>query len=159
MPLTEPERAYFAGILDGEGSISLVRSFAPRTRGRYVYPIVRVANTDDKLILWLHERIIIGSVKYNSKINDKSKLVHHIGWASWDAVEVLSLALPYLVVKKERARIVLELWAFSEICRNEAGGYFGNGHPIPQALVDKREEAFALLKELNKRGVDSNSIN
>lgn len=44
--LSPTEAAYVAGILDGEGSISLVRSFASRTRGRYVYPVVRIANTD-----------------------------------------------------------------------------------------------------------------
>lgn len=45
MPLTPKQKAYLAGIIDGEGCIFLSRSNA-RDSSAYFYPQVKVANTD-----------------------------------------------------------------------------------------------------------------
>lgn len=155
MPLTmtETDKAYLAGLMDGEGSISLARSFAKRTRGRYVYPLVRIANTDKPMIDWIIQRIPFGALQYRSRMNERCKNVYHIGWASSEAIEVLELILPYLITKKERAIIVIDLWNLNKRARDEAGGYFGHGHPIPDWLTEKRSEAFDQMAILNKRGV------
>jgi hypothetical protein len=152
--LSDTDAAYLAGIMDGEGSITLVRSHAPRTRGRYVYPLVRIANTDRAIIDWVVRVVPLGAYSYRSAMNERCKDVHHIGWASNDAIAVLREILPFLVAKRNQAEIVLSLWAANEWAKAEAGGYFGNGHPVPDWLMARREEAFAKVAALNVRGVN-----
>lgn len=152
--LTETELAYIAGIVDGEGSISLVRStHAKRTRGRYIYPMVRVANTDRLLIEWLIAKTGCGAVRYSVQSGDRFKLVHHVGWAVSDAIELLKAIRPFLVIKAGRADLVLELDRVNRETLAAEGGYFGNGHPIPPELVQRRQRAFDELKALNAKGV------
>ena len=153
MPLTDNpyEVGYFAGMLDGEGSISLVRSYAKRTGGRYVYPLVRISNTDPAVINWL-ARIGVGS-KVHTYRHEGRKEVAHVAWACGEAIVILRWIEPYLIVKRDRARLVLDLCDLNEKAREEAGGYFGNGHPIPDWLVAEREMAFERLQQLNARGV------
>jgi hypothetical protein len=148
------DRAYFAGLIDGEGSISLVRSFAARTRGRYLYPLVRIANTDRRMIDWIQNRVLIGSRRYQSAANSKCRDVYHLSWASGDAIKILKLALPYLVVKKDRAILVLELHSFVAREKEKAGGYFGRGHPISETVVIARNNAFKRMHQLNARGTN-----
>jgi hypothetical protein len=153
MYIKDTSLAYLAGIIDGEGSISLVRSHAKRTRGRYVYPLLRIANTDRAIIDWIAERIPFGARHYSSAMNERCKAVHHIGWASGDAIKLLSAVVPFLVAKQQQAEIVLRLWSLNECAKEEAGGYFGNHHPLPDWLIAAREQAFADVQALNKRGV------
>lgn len=151
--LTKEQAAYIAGIIDGEGSISLVQSFAKRTNGRYVYPLVRVANTAQSLVDWLLDVVGFGSMQYVTRSNEKCKPVWHVSWAASEAIQVLREVEPYLVIKKDRARIAIDLWGANEKAKIDAGGYFGNGHPLPEWLVKYRLEAFEQVKALNARGV------
>lgn len=89
---------------------------------------------------------------YTSKLGDKFKLVHHVVWASKDAITLLQVVLSYLVIKKSRAEIVLELHVANERAREETGGYFGNYHPLPDWLTEKRSFAFNEMKRLNAKG-------
>ena len=150
--LSEAEKAYLAGLIDGEGSISLCKSFAARTNGRYIYPLVRLCNTDLRLIDWVSKRFSSGSRGYKTKTDKRYKNVIHLAWACSDAIEVLQATVPYLVAKKERAEIVLRLNREYEHARLEAGGYFGNGHPLPDAIMASRLSAFAAMQRLNVRG-------
>lgn len=157
--LSEIEKAYIAGIIDGEGSISFVRSGSKRTHGRYIYPYIRVANTDIILIDWLKLKIECGYSGYkNWPKKDKRKPVYHISWACSDAIKILKEITPYLVIKKIRAELVMGIYEKSKQARKEAGGYFGNGHKLPDWLVQERERVFSQLKEMNARGV-CNSTN
>ena len=160
MPLTEDslsllsktELAYIAGIIDGEGSISLVPSKLKRANGRSIFPLVRIANTNFGLIDWLGHRLA-GGRHYTDQVSERRKPVAHIGWASNEAVLLLKAVLPYLVIKKPHAELVIELWAINESARWDAGGYFGNGHPIPDWLLYRRLDAKEKLAVLNKRGL------
>lgn len=59
--LSKTERAYLAGILDGEGCLSL----GGRLNARYITPTVQVTNTRYELLLWLHSRF--GGSIYQTK--------------------------------------------------------------------------------------------
>jgi hypothetical protein len=99
--------AYAAGILDGEGSISVSYSSG------CPYPCVRVTNTNRELIEWFHQ-------KFGGSIYDK-KLVgfgHKAQW-DWDPTTpnmkwFLKLMIPFLKVKQRQARLVLVLRSMIE---------------------------------------------
>jgi len=107
--------AWLAGILDGEGSISLnrIRAVAHGIQGWYARFTVRIANTDPAM---LNEVIAIAKVlgvKYfcstfrnNPRKNEKS--CPGVVVATKDHVQkFLEALLPYLVTKHERAQLAL----------------------------------------------------
>jgi hypothetical protein len=127
--------AYLAGIIDGEGCLLISRS----NRGSYMnyYGRIHVKNTDYRLIKWLLDHF--GGNVHQSVPED---LVKHAVAYSWyfsgDAhdKEVLLLALmPYLIVKKEQAKTLVEFFRMS-----------GEKNPA------KREKFYQANKILNHRG-------
>jgi hypothetical protein len=152
IPLEEIEKAYIAGIIDGEGSICLIRSNS-RSSEAYIYPSVRIANTSTKLINWLSDTIGFGSTHYQD-IFPGRKDVYHWGTASNEAVALLENIRPYLVIKKEQAEVALALWAENEAALQYYNcNSWGNYHPVPRYLRHFREACFLHMQNLNQRGV------
>ena len=134
---------YLAGMLDGEGFISVAKGKKPAPNGngymsaapRYNL-IVSITGTNEKLMQWLVENFG-GSWSRDKSTNPKWK-----PRCSWRCTgnknkEIVLLAvLPYLVIKRDQAIIGLEMLRM-------------NGEQNPQ----KREEFYLRCRELNKRGV------
>lgn len=106
--LTPEERAYLAGLIDGEGSI-FVAAVGPQ-RHRSVYPIVTVAMTHHGVIEWMASRLEAGTVKRHNHTNvrrhphlKEQVRTQVFGKRAKLLCEVL---LPYLRVKTEQARLV-----------------------------------------------------
>src|SRR5579872_5495369 len=55
--LTEAELAYIAGIIDGEGHITVIRSQRKNSRFPLYTPRVGITNQSEVLIRWLDERV------------------------------------------------------------------------------------------------------
>jgi hypothetical protein len=63
--LTENDKAYIAGLFDGEGSVDYTQRWEKRTKGRRykVWRIIMdIAMTDELVIRWVHEILGVGSV-------------------------------------------------------------------------------------------------
>ena len=143
MPLTEAEKAYAAGIVDGEGCVRL----ASRAK-KYVTPSVQVSNTRFDLLQWLKERW--GGSVYFCKEPRTNRKPHGV-WSvcGQKAISFLRDVQPFLLIKNEQAQIILSLprWYVSE--RDALGRIKGT-------LTDERiAENVRLLDEiriLNKRG-------
>ena len=90
--LTEAEKGYIAGIIDGEGHIT------SKHWGRVI-----VANTDKRMVTWLKDKLKCGSIG----ILDPRK--RHPSWsvgytytiAAAQARQLLKVIKPYLVIKQE----------------------------------------------------------
>lgn len=113
--LTAEERAYLAGLIDGEGSI-FVAAVGPQ-RHRSVYPMVVVAMTHLGVISWMAERLQAGTVKRHG---GKGRPSHHkqqwrTGLFGKRAKLLCATLLPYLRVKSEQARLVSEFPADARI--------------------------------------------
>src|ERR1700747_2590374 len=144
--LSETDRAYLAGIIDGEGSIMMIHH-KPRPNGngtKWEYWVLRVsvANTDIRLIIWLLEKFGGGfSTGKNKRPNQKD----HYQWRldSKRAEPILRAALPYLILKREQAELALKMISTYKLvgCK---------GHP-PETIEYRRELA-TRIKELNRRG-------
>lgn len=108
--LTPEERAYIAGLVDGEGSI-YVAAVGPE-RDRTVYPIVTVAMTHHGVIEWLTERLQAGTVKLHNQTNLRRhpymKPQYRFQVFGKRAQLLCNAMLPYLKVKHEQARLVGE---------------------------------------------------
>lgn len=123
IPKDELSMAYFAGLLDGEGTITLTTSKQAVGGKR---PLVSIGNNSEELIGWIKRAF--GGRKYSS-IKGRPRRLH--SWAisgTLDVLKLLSEILPYLIVKKSEAKKVLSfcLWrvkqkAHSDLMLNQIG--------------------------------------
>lgn len=95
------EKAYIAGIIDGEGTVTLTRQHRNETHS----PEVSVANTDLRLLTWLKSKIG-GHIRKKIK-----KLPQHNQAYTWTvrdnrAIDLLRCVEKLLIVKKAHSELI-----------------------------------------------------
>jgi hypothetical protein len=103
--LTVSEAAYLAGIIDGEGTITLTRTH----RGENRRPVVSISNTELPLLVYV--RSVVGAGRITTKARTRTH--HSPGFAyslrSRQALELLEQVSPYLrTYRSARARLLLD---------------------------------------------------
>jgi hypothetical protein len=103
--LSSTDAAYVAGIIDGEGTVTLTRTH----RGEHRRPVVSISSTE--LPLLLHVRTVVGVGRITNK--GRTRPYHSASFAylvsSRQALVLLEQVLPYLqTYKKQRAQMLLE---------------------------------------------------
>ena len=146
--LTPTQRAYIAGIIDGEGTLSIVHQRGEESN-RYAVTF-RVCNTDKNLLDWMVKTTGIGKVTLlpvskRSETWDRPNIKPLYGWyinansARW----LLPQIKRYLIVKKEQAEITEE-W----LKRN-----YHHGSSITDEENKWKRTMCARMKLLNHRGI------
>jgi hypothetical protein len=103
--LSECEAAYVAGIVDGEGTVTLTRTH----RGESRRPIVSISSTELPLLAYV--RRIVGAGRITSKVRTLSHHSPSFAYcvSSRQALSLLSQISPYLqTYKSARARLLLD---------------------------------------------------
>jgi len=138
--VTDTTLAYLAGILDGEGCFNIYRG-GKRPRIDYTGRLY-VVSTDRVLIDWLQEHF--GGFTYTREVRIEWKTKYEWILERSKSVEVCRAILPYLVIKKPQAELlILFQQSFTEM---KVGGRLTDDQ---RAL---RERCFFRMKELNHRG-------
>lgn len=124
------ELAYAAGLFDGEGSISLVRSRRNRTHS----PQVSIASTDYEVVDWFRERFGGSIVTKQPRMSNHSV---SYDWRLTDrrALAFLEVIRPYLVIERKIRRIDLLLSDYLE-CTPRNGRYTEEMAERKQKLVE-----------------------
>ena len=108
--LSNEDIAYIAGLIDGEGSI-YIASVGPNRR-KTVYPIVVVAMTNMAVIQWLTKVTKTGTIKVHNSTSLKRypymKIQYRWQLFGKRAQLLCSRILPYLKVKNQQARLILD---------------------------------------------------
>jgi hypothetical protein len=103
--LSVPEAAYLAGIIDGEGSV-LVMKRPPSTR---LSVRVVVVNTDEALMDWLEK--IGGNRNWHTtrptNFSNNPKPIWSWVVNGHNAVAILRQVLPYMIIKKAKAEYAI----------------------------------------------------
>ncbi len=142
--LKPTDRAYIAGILDGEGYLAVTRRKFPENRSGYAYRItVEVVSTDKPLLDWLKRTTGIGSVICKRKASGNWKQAWR--WTCWSqqSVALLKQVKKYLLLKGKQADIMLQ---FDYALRKP--GSFG----LRPKERRQQERAYDKCKVLNHRG-------
>lgn len=144
--MTTPEDcAYLAGIIDGEGHIGAYLRSSKLSARLQVEMKLNIANTDRSLVVWIVERWG-GRLKLVSRtaLHPTWRDIYRIDFESQRAIAPLEAALPFLIVKRERADMALEL---ARLATREHGrrGY-------PPELRDRREFLARAITEANRTG-------
>lgn len=103
--------AYTAGLLDAEGSICIVEKRVKNHLPTY-YLATNIANTHQPTIAWLYETYSFGFVNKPKPSSPKHKPIWIWNMQSNAAGDFLQMISPYLVVKREQARIALEFYDY-----------------------------------------------
>jgi hypothetical protein len=96
----EVEKAYVAGLVDGEASFCITKHVSPR-KGRWLQPCLDISNNDENCLEYLREM-------YGGTINTINNRAHHLRFTHPRFIKkILEDLLPYLIVKKEQAKVML----------------------------------------------------
>lgn len=140
--MTEAQLGWIGGIMDGEGYIGLRREH--QRSHDYYSPLVTVTNT--RLLMLTHLRQLT-KLGLTSQSTHRPNFKHRQGfvWALRvkEQKELLPIILPYLVVKREQAELLIEYL-------NLPLGH--NTHGVSNDLASTRAAIFSELAELNHKG-------
>lgn len=110
--MTEIEKAYIAGIIDGEGSIMLQRFHT----NQYPAPCVSIASTTIELLTWLKDTIGYGVIIKKKNYNpEKHKLSYSFVIKQNNAIKLLEDIYPYLIIESKRKRAELIITQYKSL--------------------------------------------
>lgn len=101
-----PDKAYIAGIIDGEGSIMLTKFH----KNQHPSPCLSIASTSLELLLWIKDKTGYGDIKSKKNYNIEKHQDSYVYTVKYNnAIELLNDITPYLVIpiKKQRAELIL----------------------------------------------------
>ena len=139
MKPSKTDLAYLAGIIDGEGCIT-VHSTNLGIGGPYLL----IGGTDKRLVIWLKNNFG-GNYSEVNFTNIKHK--HHKTPYLWhsslcNTTKILELTLPYLIIKSAQAKLAIRF-------RRLIGTV---GHSVPTINLQKRISIVDKIRKLNRRG-------
>ena len=149
--MKETDLAYFAGLFDGEGCISIVKSHQPTKHYHYIL-CLRISSIDEWLMrLWQSNfggslRKSIPSTPCVTSGATRKPVWIWQGWAR-TAVPVLEALLPYLRLKRPQAEIALK---FQERVTENSKK---QGKSLSSEEIAVREAQRILISNLNQRKV------
>ena len=101
---SEVNRAYLAGLVDGDGAIMACIEKHPEKRFRFRVRInIKVSQNEDRILRWCKRITGFGHIRHNRTQYE---------WVSSDQEEIrkfLIFLLPYLKVKKSQAKLAIKI--------------------------------------------------
>ena len=141
--MKKTDLAYIAGLIDGEGCISIVKK-KDLIHGSSNYDLrVSVNMTSEYLIQYLHFAFG-GFWRERKKIEERHKQQWMWAVSGPKASEFLLTILPYLIIKKPQAELALRFQS-----TRRKGGY-GQGIKKPEPISILEEADFLLMKSLKR---------
>lgn len=138
---------YLAGIIDGEGTIGIYGNKRPDSRPA-LRPSISISNTDERLIdaimTTLPNSIYLSRAKSRKEKHHKFQLNIRIE-NYFSVLYVLKKIIPYLIIKKKQAEIMLKFVLLRNGQKTLSGGYRHYGN--------KEYELCSEMKKLNQKGV------
>jgi hypothetical protein len=149
---TDTQAAYMAGIMDGEGTFYIGNYSGNRKNGdKHFQTVIAVATTDKSLMDWL-VNVFGGSFRaYTPKQMAKNcrKQVYRWQATSNRLLHICQIILPYLVIKKRQAEIMIEI----RNTFNDEQNIKGRQHTqnLPKGVLELRQQLMDELKLLHTR--------
>jgi len=144
--LTETEKAWLAGVIDGEGSVGIYRS----ADGRRIE--VQVCNTHFGFITKIRDVVGCGSICtrhfHGSLHKGRKPLDQYTMKGSERGLKLLEQVLPYLIVRREKAEAIL-----NEL-RTHPFGRWVAATPEARARTSERMKASWRGPDVRRRRID-----
>ena len=134
--------SYLAGIIDGEGYVGIIKC-SPQIKYRetkYRYkPVLIIVNTNKELIDKLNDNFE-GYIHQRKRVI-KSKVTYDFTFTQKGLWGILPKIIPYLIVKKEQAKLLIEL--------RKTFRFTGRNNGYKENEINQKEEIYKNCKELN----------
>ena len=143
--LTDTQKAYIAGIIDGEGCIYISKSRIRKDIGMkhcHYRAGLDVKNTDKRMIEFLHTSLG-GHKSIEKRRTHKDRIVYKWGVVGENAVDVLRVVYPYLQCKQDQSDVLFQLR------QTFTNSHFTIKNEIPHWILQFREGCYKSLKELH----------
>ena len=104
--------SYLAGFVDGEGTIGVYkRKKSIHHNGISFNPYLAISNSNLQVLEYIAEQIGFGSVRNKKTISGHfgKKPVYSYWISNANSRKVIRAIHPYLIVKKEQAKLILEM--------------------------------------------------
>lgn len=103
--LKPEEAAYIAAIIDGEGSVTLLRIHS----NEYRQLVISISNCDKKMLEWILKKIGLGKILPKKIYNKNHTPTFTYRIVAREALELLKQVTPYLLTyKKQRAQMAIK---------------------------------------------------
>jgi LAGLIDADG endonuclease len=138
----ETDRAWLAGIIDGEGSIHISRVTEPKNKSGFAFhPVLSITNTNESILSNIKRITDCGSICRVRSLRASWKDKYLYTANSNCVRKILPEVLPYLVAKREQARLLLKFVSLVK--------------PAQKAKLQPRTEKQSLysrMRILNRKG-------
>lgn len=141
-PEEKAKWAYVAGLIDGEGYISLRER--KDKKDTYTELMLRVTSVHKPTLDKMREVTKVGTVHLIRPPQPPRRALYRWHCGGKEAAAVLRSCQEWLVTKAERAKIAMEFYQLQELGQGTC--------PIPAGLKARREELTRKCRELNQRG-------
>ena len=156
MVLTNTEKGFLAGIIEGEGAVFMTKKKCLSMKQRFqLIPTIDVTNTDKNLINYVN----FLTTKIRNKKDEHSKTrVEFVQRSNWSPkwkyglrvrvndnntiIDIINEILPILISKKRKAKFLLKY------CKSRLIGFGKKPHPYNKQELEIYDE----VKKMNKRG-------
>jgi hypothetical protein len=140
------QAAYFAGLVDGEGSIVTHLCSNHHARGKGFTERIRlsIAMTESSAMEEFHH-VFCGCFRRQRKPNPRWKDCFFVELNGWRAYAALRAIEPYLITKRRQAKLAIEF----QLKRKTLSGTRMEQRP---AIKAERQKYHLAIRKLNKRG-------
>ena len=142
LTLSETDKAYLAGLIDGEGCIHLQRNQSKKSPN-YNYTATMFVGNTNAVIIDICKELNLGYIDYRKQINIKHKKAFVWRLTSNPCRALLPLILPYLRIKKQQSELLLEY--LNLVAK-------ANVRSFRSEYLKKVDEIYCKIKALNKKG-------
>lgn len=139
-------RGYLAGLIDADGYVGVSRHTSPSGSLSHVIRVT-VANTDRSVINWLCG-YFEGSNETRQRTQDNWKDIYRWRCHSDRAFSLLQAVVDRMVIKRDRARLALQLHALKQLKPHRTA-------KNTMWLQQWREDIAQRISKMNQRGSDS----
>jgi hypothetical protein len=138
--LTETDKAYLAGLFDGEGCIIINKVVRKDGISPQYYLIAAVTSTNKDILDYCQELTSLGTVKVNTKEHGNTRTNYHWWMSCRDAEALLHALYPYLRIKKIEADTAFR---FQKTVSSKGG----NGVRLSPEILAERESCKRTLSK------------
>jgi len=108
MHIKNSDKAYIAGIIDGEGTVQIRKQRIYKDT-LHIYPEVSIHNTHKPLMCYI-QKLYNGKITCAKPSRTRKKKLFRIRFNRKESEIVLDDVIPYLVIKQTQALLCLELF-------------------------------------------------
>ena len=140
--ITKDDAIYLAGLIDGEGCITITDSKSTSGKPNYALRLL-LGNTHEGIMHWYAE-VTSGVLKFRDK-SSKGKGANwwEVRLSSNHAAHIIEIIAPYLKIKRAQAEVALEF-------QRRAKSSGGRGQDITEAQIAERESFKQQLFQIRK---------